>query len=306
MSDRYQCVQIESRFSSFLRVVWGVPQGSILGPLLFILFINELPNILKKQSATMNANEANEVSEEPTIVVFADDNTPTTSNTDLRVLLDEMQEHCDVLSNWFLKNRMVCSGEKTKLLILGTRANRMHKIENKHFIPKLEICGKTILESECEKLLGLLVNNTITWKNHLHGHEENPGLITTLSKRVGVLSKLRKYMSKSKFKQISAGLFLSKLSYGISVWSGVWNTHIIGDFMKTSIRKRDMKKLQTLRLETCLDRSTSHRDPDISRRQTNCLPAIRQVLSCSGVQYIQKNKKPSDKPQLFWHQELKN
>ena len=172
----------------------------------------------------------------------------------------------------------------------------MHKIENNHFIPKLEICGKTILESECEKLLGLLVNNTITWKNHLHGHEENPGLITTLSKRVRVLSKLRKYMSKSKFKQISAGLFLSKLSYGISVWSGVWNTHIIGDFMKTSISKRDMRKLQTLqnktlRLETCLDRSTP---TETLISATNSLSVHQLAAKSCLVQVfnIQKNKKP--------------
>ena len=105
-----------------------------------------------------------------------------------------------------------------------------------------------------------MINNTLTWKSQLYGDTENPGLLPTLSKRVGVLTRLRKHTSHSKFKQISAGLFLSKLTYGITVWSGIWGP-VMGDSMKTTISKKDMRRLQTLqnknlRLQSGLDRYT--------------------------------------------------
>ena len=166
------------------------------------------------------------------------------------------------VSEWFKKNDMVVSGEKTKLLLLGTFMNRKMKIENnENFSPKLQIDEKSVEPSRSEKLLGIVVNDTLTWKNHLYGDDDNLGLIKNLSKRVGMLKNLRKFLPNKKFKQVVSGIFTSKMIYCMSVWIGIWDIpgqHDDGN--KLSMNRNDMRRLQVLqnkvlRLETKLDRS---------------------------------------------------
>ena len=86
---------------------------------------------------------------------------------------------------------MITSGDKTKLLIIGKKSNRANKINDSL---KISVCGEYVFESQSERLLGLVINNTLTGKHHLFGDEDNLGLLKELSKRIGILRKLREYM----------------------------------------------------------------------------------------------------------------
>ena len=242
LKDRFQCVQVESAFSPFLPIKWGVPQGSILGPLIFIIFINELPAIVEN---------LDEPSMDSTIVVFADDNTPMFRHEDPDYLREHLEAQALCITTWFQKNRMVVSGDKTKLLVIGTHSNRSVKLENRRL--KIIVDGHETIESESEKLLGIIVNELGTWKNHLYGDDENIGLLKELSKRIGMLRKLRKSLPTAKFKMIISGLFTSKLMYGITAWGSVWGT--AGKYQEISqnsinMRKEDMRRLQVLQNST--------------------------------------------------------
>ena len=102
----------------------------------------------------------------------------------------------------------------------------------------------------------------MTWNNHLYGDSDNEGLIPGLSKRVGMLRKIRNFIPNRKFSQIVGGMFTSKLIYAMSLWGGLWG--IPGTFdtgTRTSTTKTDMRRLQVLqnkvmRLETHMDYKT--------------------------------------------------
>ena len=99
------------------------------------------------------------------------------------------------------------------------------------------------------KLLGIIVNKIGSWKNHLHGDEDNLGLLKDLSKRIGMLKQLRRNIPTVKFKMLTSGLFTSKLIYGLSAWGTVWGSRgMYQEIPQNSInlKKDDMRKLQVL------------------------------------------------------------
>ena len=152
-----------------------------------------------------------------TIVVFADDNTPMYVYEDPDVLKENLETQALKITYWFQANKMVVSGEMTKLLVFGTQINRSVKLANKTI--KVCVDGHETQESESEKLLGFIVNEIEAWKNHLHGDEDNLELLKDLSKWIGMLKQLRINIPTLKFKMLISGLFTSRLIYGLSAWA---------------------------------------------------------------------------------------
>ena len=185
---------------------------------------------------------------------------------------------------------------------MGTNSNRQSKPENENLSLKVNICGEEKHETTSEKLLGIIVNNTATFKNHLHGDDENQGLLKQLSVRVGMMTKLRKYLPPAKLKIVMEGMFSSKLTYGITVWSHVWDIPGTMDEDATvrtsaSLTKEDVRKLQVLQ-NKCL-RIITHSDyktPTVSLLQKTNTLSVHQMMaqfSLSQVFSIYKSKLPT-------------
>ena len=164
-----------------------------------------------------------------------------------------LQQEADSVTNWFEKNDMVISSEKTKLMIVTTDANRATKLTPLGTKFSVSVCNEVKDETNSEKLLGVVMNNQMTWKNHLYGDDENMGLLKELSQRVGMIRKIRNFVDNNVLKTIINGMFTSKLIYGITVYGGVWGLQGIMNeeqIHSKSITKEDMRKLQVLQNST--------------------------------------------------------
>ena len=109
------------------------------------------------------------------------------------------------------------------------------------------------------------MNNIGTWEHHIHGSEENPELLNQLSLRVRVLKRLKRHVPPGRFNILVNGLFMSKLVYGITVWSKAWGLSGVMDEDKRNsigITNEDLQRIQikqnkVMRLKTGLDRGAS-------------------------------------------------
>ena len=240
----------------------------------------------------------NEISDHE-IVVYADDNTPIAADADPVALQGKIQVDADVVTGWFKKNDMICSSEKTKLLVIGTHANRQRKLFQNNQSLRVNVCDEIKVESGSEKLLGVIVNNTATFRHHLHGDDDNPGLIKELSTRVGMLKKIKRFLPAPKLGMVMDGLFGSKLAYGITVWGRVWNIpgNTDDEVRSPSLTKDDMKRLQVLQ-NKCLRILTNsdYKTPTLNLlEKTNKLSVHQQIAyqTLSQVYSVRATKFPA-------------
>ncbi len=215
LSQRYQRVKIscknsQSTFSNFLPINCGVPQGSILGPLLFLLYINDMPNL----SPSLN------------FILFADDTTITVSHKHLSNLQLLCNNGLEKLNNWLISNKLTINVSKTKYMLF-TPKNKLIPFHPILFINNIELEQVNHI-----KFLGVFFDNKLSWEYHV------TYLANKVAKNISILYKLRNNVPPSTMITMYYSFIYSLLSYGILLWGNSYkaNTHKLLILQKRAVR----------------------------------------------------------------------
>ena len=177
---------------------FGVPQGSVLGPLLFLIYINDL-HISLKYSKTH---------------LFADDTNLLIKSKSLKQLQKHLNLDLRSLNKWLKANKIHLNASKTELLIFR------HPNKPINYNLTIKIDGKKIIPSKYIKYVGILIDSHLNWEF------QSEILSTKLSRALGMLSKIRHYVPYDTLHSIYYGIFSSSLTYGSQIWGQFQNKHI--------------------------------------------------------------------------------
>ena len=166
LTGRHQAVWIDHVMSDFLSCEVGVPQGSNLGPLLFLIYYNDLPHFLRCD-----------------VEAYADDSTLTVSGATTEEIGRKLTENCEVVSNWMLGNRLKLNADKTHLMTVGT--NRRLQLQENKVVVIMDDTELVESRDRFETLLGCQIEPELKW------HKQVEELLKKLRKRLTALSSLR-------------------------------------------------------------------------------------------------------------------
>lgn len=191
LADRVQCVGWKGELSVPNPVTIGVPQGSILGPLFFILFVNDYPKCLKYCNTT----------------IYADDTSTDVCDKSIDVIEFKLTQDLYNSIQWMNQNKLTMNLKKTQCMVIGT-SQRLSKVNN--------ICIKiddvTLENVKDAKLLGVTIDQSLTWSTHLNL------LGKKISKKLGVLRRLRCFMSNDALLKVYNSIIFPHFNYCCTVW----------------------------------------------------------------------------------------
>ena len=192
LHNRTQYCRVNSATSSTRKIRCGVPQGSNLGPLLFLLYVNDLPNCLDKSCPAMYADDTN-------LTVCSD-----SINNLEEALNSEMKNNHQLL----LSNKLTLNIEKTKYMIIGTR-QRLAKIQEN---TSVSCGGKLLKQVYSKKTLGVLIDDNLCW------NEQIDNISKKVSKGIGMLRRAKPFVSFETLKYIYQALVQPSFDYCSMVW----------------------------------------------------------------------------------------
>lgn len=242
LKNRTQVVSVNGKKSNFATISSGVPQGSILGPLLFLIFINDLPLVLSKKVSSID--------------MYADDTTVYDIQDDLETLRSNLQESLSVLHKWCQQNGMLLNTDKTKVMLISTRQKRIRLDTSLLALTYNDI---DLQLTTGDKILGVYIDENFQWNNHFQY------VCKKVSSYIWLLSKIKTYLSFEHRSLFYKAYIQPHFNYCNIIWGNSSNYNVS---KLTKLQKRACKII----LEN------EYEDLDSARKRLNILSFDQNVF----------------------------
>ena len=199
LSERLQCVKIRQTVSDVKKITCGVPQGSVLGTLLLLIYINDI-------------YKSDPIAE---FRLFADDTALFCANKNLNQLKNNINTSLDNIANWLKVNKLTLNVDKSKLLYFDLAP------ACKRDVFDVYINGKPLEFNSKAKYLGVTIDNKLTW----HQHIEN--IKNKINKGIGILKKMCHFLQEDTLVSLFNDFVKLYVDYGSLTWGGTANTHLL-------------------------------------------------------------------------------
>ena len=251
LKNRQQYVHLNGASSALSNIVCGVPQGSILGPLLFILYIND---IIKCSDILQ-------------FILFADDTNLFYSNRNISELEFVMNIELSKLLNWFRANKLSLNAAKTNFIIFGNK-----RIPNDLDEVKLILDNNILERTTCTKFLGVFLDEKLNWSQHLSN------ITVKISRGLGMIGRVRNVFPNDVLQMLYYSLIYPYLTYCCIIWGGA---------AATLLRKLEVLQNRAVRLVT---RSPYRCSANPLYKQLNLLKTVDiHLLQTAVFMYKYKN-----------------
>lgn len=198
LQNRRQVVKFDIYESSAQNVTYGIPQGSIIGPLLFLIYINNISKVGLTGHLTL----------------YADDTCLFYFNKSINDAITEAQRDLDLLNEWLKYNLLTVNTSKTSYMVFSAKNKPIADF------PSLSINNMAIHRSNYEKYLGLWIDEKLTWKHHIEH------VASKLSSFLGALYKVASYIPNGTRTTIYNSLVKSHLEYLIEIWGSAAKSNL--------------------------------------------------------------------------------
>ena len=205
LTDCKQSCTLSGENSSFKIVKCGIPQGSCLGPLLFLIFLNNFPSVLRRATPSM----------------FMDDTSMWVASDSVPELLHLLRNEITLLEKWIWDNKLTLNTLKTEFILISSKP-KLREIEETCCI---HIQGESTYQSPYTKSLGFYIDQHLDWEDHINH------VIRKASAGIAILRATSRYLPMDALQTIYRSLVESHIRYGNVVWGSC------GEVLSTKLLK---------------------------------------------------------------------